>query len=174
MSDSGLFYSIPGTCADIGDGSEDKIYTMRDIRDVKCSAYKTVNVGKGKVCFVPVNIGSNYYLNQSYTVTEFMKKVLDSLMTPVVEINKRYIDLTMQENGSGIYVNLINHKQNRHSTNFASFDEVDPITDVEVTVHGKFMEVKMPLGEEFEHEISDDHTIIKLKQLDIHSIIELN
>lgn len=102
-----------------------------------------------------------------------MNRVLRSLSAPAAEINHRNVDLIFQENDEGILLNLVNMNQSRHSQDYYVFEEVPSVSNLVIRLNKAYSSVSMPLGESFEWETSETETIIRLKELHIHSIIEL-
>lgn len=157
---------------DIKNGDE-RLYSNGDLRDEWLYAYRIDNCENGKVAFIPFDFGSDYFDGRTYIHINFIKKLLHSLSAPVVEINRKMIDITMQKQENGIFVNLLNMNQGRHSLEYLVYDEISPIYDIEVFVDGEYKKVEMLLGEEFSYEVLDGKTKIRLKKLDIHSVISL-
>lgn len=171
------FFSINGMYADLLVDGEESVYGNYDVRDKENAACLIKEMGKGKVGLIPVDLGNAYYGTKVDIMYKFLKRVLAKFIKPVVEINKKKIDITMQENGDGILVNLINIANLNLTYNLEHiifYDEVPPVYDVEITVNKPFKNVSMPLGEEFEYEVLEDGVKIKLKKLEIHSVIEIS
>ena len=171
------FFRINGMYADLLVEGEESIYDDCDTRDRENTACLIKEMGNGKVGMIPVDFGSLYYETKADVMYDFLKRVLKKFIKPIVEINKKKVDITMQENGDGILVNLINianFNQNYNLDTAILYSEVPPIYDVEITVNKPYKNVSMPLGEDFDFEVDEACTKIKLKRLDIHSIIELN
>lgn len=152
---------------------DDVLYENSDLRDKYLPAYRIDDYGKGKIAWIPFDFGTDYMGQRTYIHVNFIKKILYKLAKPVIEVNRKRIDLSMQESENGLIVNLLNMNQGRHTYDILVYDEIDEIHDVEVIVHEKFGKVSMPLGEDFEYESGEDYTKISLKRLDIHSIILL-
>lgn len=106
-------------------------------------------------------------------MVNYLKKVLVEAEKPMVEINRKNIDISLQEDRDGILLNLVNMHQGRHSTKILVYDEIPPIYGVEVKVHGAYRQVFMPLGEAVSCEYGADFVKIKLDCLEIHSVIRL-
>ena len=62
----------------------------------------------------------------------------------------------------------------RHSMEYIVFDEVPSAQDVKITLHRRVMNVRLPLGEDFSVEYHDNDTVITLKQLYIHTILQFD
>lgn len=173
MDDDGGFEQVVGDILDLkcGCGS---LYENNDLRDGVLPAYRISEFGKGQVAFVPFDLGSNYFTTRTQKKCKFLKKILNQMERPGIEINKTNIDISVLENGDGILVNLLNLYQNRYDVRFDVFDEVPPLYDVEIVIHGCYQTVFMPLGEEFTYEITADAVKVIVKKLEIHSIIALH
>ena len=158
---------------DLGEGSG-TIYTNMDLRDAELAGFKTVACGDGSITYIPFNFGELYFKNKNFIFIDYLKTVLNSLSMPHIVINKKNIDITVQQNGDTTFINIINMRQNRHSLEYTVYDEVPEVYNVEITFDKEYNNITMPLGEEFEYEIKGGKTVVKLKKLEIHSIIELN
>ena len=162
----------PAKILDIKSGN-DMLYSTSDLRDAFIPSYRIDKLEKGEIAFIPFDFATDYFNARSYIHRNFIKKILLSLNRPTIEINRTTIDISMQEDGDSIFVNLLNMNQGRHSLETLIYDEIPPIYDVEIKINKPYTEVSMPLGEEFFAETTIDSTIIKLKKLDIHSVIKL-
>jgi len=181
LDDDGCFMAVnvvgmhavqPVDVLDLKKGDE-MLYSNGDLRDELVPAYRIESIGKGKIAFIPYNYATEYAVGRSYIITNLLKKVLTKLASPVVSVNRKMIDISMQQCENGIFVNLMNMNQSRQCLEVVIYDEVAPIYDIEVLIKRPCKKVTMPLGEEFEAEYGEDYTKVKLKKLDIHSIISL-
>jgi len=175
LNDDGNFAKIEGNefvC--LGTGNE-VFYHNNDIRDAEenMPAYRVDSWGEGKILFIPFNLGSYYFNVRSYIMVNYLKKILMEAKKPLIEIHHTNIDISMQEDGEGILLNLVNMNQGRHSLEIVVYDTIPPQYDVEVIIHKPFTKVTMPLGEEFAYECGEDYVKIRLKKLEIHSVIRL-
>ena len=170
--EDGRFEQITGDVLDLKCG-EDMLYYNSDLRDEYVPSYRICDYGKGAAAFIPFDFGKSFFALRSTKKRDFIKKVMKELEEPSVEINKKHIDISVLENENGIIVNLLNMYQNRSDMSVDIYDEIEPIYDIEIKINGHFDNVKMPLGEKFDFEISEDFAKIKLQKLDIHSVIEL-
>ena len=101
----------------------------------------------------------------------YIKKIADSIAKRSVEVNKMNIDITTQQDGDAIIVNLVNVNQSRHSLSYTSYDEVMPIKDVVIKINTPYTNVTMPFNEAHSVEYCDDCVVIKIDQLDVHTAI---
>lgn len=167
-------FSLVGTqnalCLESGTGDT---YFARDLRDRLGAAFKTVPHGKGTVTFIPFELGISYFNQSNYILSEYLESVLRNLSAPIVEIDRDFTDITLQQDGDSLLVNLVNMQQGRHSLTENVYNEVTEILDITLSVRGSFKAVSMPLGEPFSFEILKDEVKIKLPRLAIHSIIRL-
>ena len=151
---------------------EEGIYSNCDTRYKEVPAYRVEAYGEGKVVFVPFAYGTTYFDYRSFTSRDYLKNIMQSLSAPLVKINRKYIDITMQPSEKGVYLNLVNMLQGRHALTYGTFDEIPEIYNVEIRYGKKCKEVNMPLGENFTYEITENETIVRLEKLEIHSVIE--
>lgn len=173
MDDSGEFMRVNSDFIDLKSG-EEYLYSANDLRDTDKPAYRIEKYGKGFLAFVPFDLGKWYRSARAYILSDYIKKVILRIaVKPVIEINRRNIDLTMQETGDGMLINLINMHQGRHSLDYVVYNEIPPIHNVEVIINKPCRKVSMPLGENFECEHGNGFVKISLEKLYIHSIIKL-
>jgi len=180
MSDDGNFAALApfnaeykANILDLKTGCE-SIYFNNDLRDNLPPAYRIESIGKGSIAFIPFDFGDMYAGDaRSYIAEDYISKILQKMITPFVKVNRKLIDITMQENEGGMILNLINMRQSRHELKYVIYNEVTEVYNIEVTLEKEYSNVKMPLGEAFKWEVSNGKTKIFLERLDIHSIIEL-
>ncbi len=154
-----------------GDGM---LYKSGDLRDAILPSYRIDVCGNGTITWIPFDFGTDYFDARTYIHVNFIKNVLKKLSLPLVEVNSKMIDISMQEQENGVILNLLNMNQGRHTQEILIYDEIAPICEVEILIRKAYKKVTMPLGEEFEYETGIDFTKIRLKRLDIHSIILLD
>lgn len=183
VRNNGLFALCNNSCASenpvkesVCDLKEGKGYLYSAVDDSYgiMPAYRTDKIGNGTVTFIPFSFGNDYFNASSNVLQGYLAEVLDSVVPNDVAINRKFIDITMQQCDCGLLLNLVNMKQGRHSLKYNVYEEVDPIYNIELTLNKEFTSVEMPLGEEFEFKCENGKTVISLKHLDIHSIIKLN
>ena len=177
--DNGEFHSISNLVAgeeidllDLTYGDE-VLYANNDERNAFISARRTDSLGLGSITYIPFNFGSLYFCFRSRTAWEFVKKAVLALIKPTVTVNRSGVDVTFQQDGNALLINLVNMNQGRHSLDYLVYDEIPAICDLTVRVSGEYGNVVMPLGESFEATSFDGETVIKLDRLDIHTIISL-
>lgn len=150
------------------------IYSSQDIGSAILPSYRTDNCSKGTITFIPFDFGTDYYSAGSCVFEGYLRGVINSIAEPFITTNQTNIDITLQENGDGIILNLINMRQSRHSLNYPVYDRIESVSDVELTINKPFAKVEMPLGETFSYETTNSKTVIKLSKLDIHSIVKIS
>lgn len=167
----GNFACITGNFIDLKSGDE-KLYFNNDLRDEdSLFASRTEKVGKGKIVFVPFDLGTNYFNVKSYIVRNFMQNILNGLSKPIVTVNRKNIDISLQENVKEVILNLVNFNQGRHELKYCVYDNIPEIYDVEVIVRGSYKVLDVLFADGYEIEKCDGYTKIKLKKLEIHSAI---
>lgn len=159
--------------SDIKSGG-DMIYEYNDLRYPMCPSYGIENYGKGKIAWIPFDFASTYCKARTYIYVDFIKKVLNGLKRPFIEINKNFVDMSLlKTENNGLLLNLLNMNQGRHSCDILTYNEIPEIRDIEIVVRKPYKNVSMPLGESFTFETDEETTTIRLDKLDIHSIIVL-
>lgn len=171
QSDTGLFAKLAGPAADCGEADGEAFYTSRDIRDRQKSACKIAACGKGQVCLIPFDLGTNYFDGKNLVLTDFLRRVLRTLKEPVVEVSHKQVDITMQKDGGALVVNLLNMRGEHADWKTIVYDEVPEIYDVAVRIYGAFSAAKVPLQPEAQVTIEADGVLVRLKRLHIHEVI---
>ncbi len=153
-----------------GEGS---IYSDLDLRYPEMPGYRIDSLDAGKIAFVPFDLGTVYHTSKTFYTRQYLNSIMQRLAQPWIRVNRKNIDMTLQEDGDAILLNLINMNQDRHSLEYFVFEEIPTVYNVEVILNKVYSQITMPLGEEFTWEIQDGKTIIRLPELNIHSIIRL-
>lgn len=165
--------SLFGDCIDlkIGKGGlysgGDRFYCDR------LPLYRTEPCRQGTVTFLACNLGTCYDFRKSYVVADWLREFLSELAKPWVSVSCRNVDVTLQEDDEGYLLNVINLNQNRQSMEYIVFDEVPALYDVAITLQQPFEQIELPLGEEYTVENTENGTVVRLKKLEIHTIVRL-
>lgn len=168
----GLFVRLNLPVADLKKGDA-LLYSNRDLRDEGIPAYRTDALGAGSITYLPFDFGDWYFKASDFLKRDFLKEIMKSLAAPKIVVSKPDIDITMQADGDGILVNLVNMNQSRRKVSTMVYENVLEIYNVEVEISGNFENVSMPLGENFTWERTEDGVKVKLERLDVHSIIRV-
>ncbi len=164
--------SATGGCVDLKQG-KGAICIGRDKYHCPClPLYRTDSCGNGSVTFIGYDLGTCYDFRKSYILADVFHNLLADICPPWISVDRRNIDVTLQEADEGTYLHVINLNQNRHSMEYIVFDEVPPAYNVVITLHRRVKNVKAPLGEEFAVEYRDNETVITLNRLDIHTVLQ--
>lgn len=151
---------------------EGELFSTWDDRYKIAPSYRTADMGEGKIAYIPFNLGSLYYNVRGFAYRNFIEEIVSLLCEKFVQTN-RSIDVTMQTADAGVYLNLINMQQGRHSLKYETFDEIPPMYQVEVVINKEFNNVSSPLGEAFQWKSENGKTKIYLDKLDIHTVLLL-
>lgn len=135
-------------------------------------AYRTDLVEKGRIAWIPFDLGSLYAQVRGFCYQHYMEMVLDAMCEKLVKTEQQ-IDVTMQKAEQGVYLNLINMRQERHSLQYEVFEHVPPMEQVEVTINREYRSVLAPLGESFSWRTENGKTVIVLDKLEIHTVFLL-
>lgn len=152
---------------------EGGLYLWPDLRYWSYPSYRTDSYGKGSITYIPFDLGSFYFHSCNFIYQNYLTEVLNGLSAPFVKLNAKRVDITMQENDGGVYLNLVNMNQGRNNLTYNVYDEVPPVYNLEIKINKAYSKVSMPLGEQFTYSVSGDTTTVKMDKLDIHTIIEL-
>lgn len=168
----GSFIKFRSDFVDLGQG-DGTIYSNMDLRDAELPGWYTQACGAGSITYIPFHLGEVYGEIKNFILQQYLKEILHTLAKPHIVVNEKDVDITVQETETGILINLINMRQGRHSLEYCIYDHVPEIYDVELTLDQEYRRVDMPLGEDFEYHTCHGKTVIKLKKLEIHSILTL-
>ena len=174
LSDDNIFGGFQGALLSLQSGRGENLYCNKDMRDeAKERAYSTFSYGKGKLCFVPFDLGSHYHTAVSFAMTDLLRRALQSLCPPTVELNRKKIDVALQQDGQALIVNLLNMRGEHANPNALAYDEIPEAVDVQVVVRGHFHHVRMPFRDAFDYQIAEDSVTLHLTSLSIHDAIVL-
>ena len=154
----------------VGEGT---LYNGQDLRDADIPARRIEPFGDGKIAFVPFGLGTVYFRCKTYYLRDYLSDLLGALCTPWMRINRRRIDLTVQQDGGAELINLVNLRQERQDLACLVFEEVPPVRDVELRLPRVCSEVTMPLGEPFDWTVENGETVIRIPELRIHSVVRV-
>lgn len=173
MDDDGGFTKVTGCIAKLDKGDE-CFYENEDLRDKsEYPSFSVLDYGEGSVAFIPFAFGERYKEEQSYILLDYLKNVLDRLITPLVKINRRGIDVTLLEDGNDVILNVVNMTTSVISPNQITLGDIPEIYDVEIEVKGEFAKVEALLEQADNVEVMQDCIKINLKSLDIHNAFRL-
>ena len=158
------------SCLDLDDGVGN-LYGDRSKNYPLVPAYRIDKVGKGCIAYLPVNFGDWYLKYANLAKQGYIKNISDALVKRSVEVDKKNIDITTQNDGDAVIVNLVNINQSRHSLSYSSYDEVMPINDITIQINTPYKSVSLPFNEKHSVEYKDDCVVVKIDQLDIHTAI---
>lgn len=163
------FVRFKGSFIDLKKGTKD-VYFNLDLRDtVGAPMYRTDDYGKGKIAYIPFDLGKAYREYEICYIRDYLKEVMNTLCEPVIKVNKQNVLITALKDDDKTYVNLVNCL----TPGGYVFDYIPEMCNVDVEIKGKYNSVSMPLSEEFTYEILEDKVLVHLPKLEIHSVIEL-
>ncbi len=153
-----------------------KSYSWFDERSEYCTAITETSYGKGKIVAMLFDYGKAYSKIRSSALRNAMDDILCSVYTPMVRLNMKNLDVSMQEDGDKRIINLVNVGGD-HVGGCASYDFVQPFYNVELTIdmQDKYTKITMPLVSDAPAEFVREGRFAKLKVDvdDIHQILIL-
>lgn len=171
--EKGYFISLERTAV-IKNG-ERVLFENSDLRDkTDEAAYKIEKESKGKIIFIPFDLGSMYQKTSSYILRNFIEEVFGKISEKKIKVNHRAIDISLIDDNNGVILNLLN--QNKYIgglSNVELYDEIPPIYETEVIVKGNYKNAESLTGENITFELLDDGIKINLDKFLIHSAIKL-
>ncbi len=146
--------------------------------DSTFSATKTkVNYEKGTITAVFFDLGTSYYKMRSTTLRDFMNDVLYELYNPMVKVNQRYVDITLQPDGDDMIVNFVNINGEHADRSISTFDYIPKIyhLKVDVDLQGKYKNIYLPLedNKKVDYEQKNGHALFEIDIEDLHQAIIL-
>lgn len=154
------------------------MYSETDFRFPAGPAATITNYGKGKIACVFTDMGNSYKLGTSPVTREFLSGLLKELFpSPLVTIkgSHRVHIIPAIKNGS-LMINLINTLGDHSNLNYAGFDEIPPLRNLEVSVrleHKPQSVILQPDGIKLKVDYSNGKAVIIVPEIKIHNIIEI-
>ncbi|MBR5157843.1 MAG: alpha-L-fucosidase [Clostridia bacterium] len=152
-------------------------YTACDI-DTTFSATKIKsNYGKGSITAVFFDLGTSYFKMRSTTLRDFMNDVLCDLYNPMVNVNQRYVDITLQPDGDDMIVNFININGEHADRTISTFDYIPKVyhLKVDIDLQGKYKNIYLPLedNKRVDFELKNGHALFEIDIEDLHQAVVL-
>ncbi len=91
-----------------------------------------LNLGKGEIRIIPINLGGVYNQQKCYQLRNFFKNVVSAYQTKLTITGSHYIEVNMNSKDGFDYIHLINISGPHDSVSFKSFDEIPVINNIHV------------------------------------------
>ena len=159
------------------DGVGVKCYRWLDETSVYCTSIVKVSYGKGTVTAMLFDLGSSYFDLRSFALRNLMDDTLCSLYQPMVRLNQKNIDITIQKDGEKRIINLININGEHADDQVSVYDFVPPVYHlmVKIDMQNQYKKITMPLhGEhEVQFRMNGDYAEFEIDITDLHEILVL-
>ncbi len=135
-------------------------------------------LGKGKIAAIYFNAGTSYNEYKTFVIRDLVNETIDNLFTDkIAEISgSKLLHVAVNKLDDRIYINLINVAGNHAGQNTIGYDEVPPLTEIEVAIKLEsrpwFIKLQ-PGGKNLKYNYSDGRYIVKIPEIALHSILEV-
>jgi hypothetical protein len=143
-------------------------------------ASSSVNLlGKGKIAAIYFNTGSSYTEYKTFVIRDFVNETINNLFTDkIVEISgSRLLHVAINMLNDRMHINLINVGGNHSGQNTIGYDEVPSLKEIEVAIktdsRPRYIKLQ-PEGKKLKYKYSDGRYIVKIPEIALHSILEVN
>lgn len=154
------------------------MYSQVDYRFPAGPAAAITNYGKGKMASVFTDLGNAYKLGTSPVTRDFLSGILKELFpAPLVSIkgSHRVHVVPAMKNGK-LMINLINTSGDHSNPNYAGFDEIPILRNLEVSVQLENKPLSMvlqPEGKKLNFTYVNGKAVIIVPEIKIHNVIEI-
>jgi hypothetical protein len=154
------------------------VYSAADFRLAAGPAATITNYGKGKIACVYADLGNTYRMSNSFVIRDFLSGIVKVLCPfPLVEIKgSHHVHLVPVKKDGKLMINLINTSGDHSNPNYAGFDEIPPLKDLEVSVMlGTKPQsvILQPEGKRLKFDFDNGKAKFIIPELKIHNIIEV-
>jgi hypothetical protein len=142
----------------------------------KIVASSVREVGKGKIAAIYFNAGSSYSQFKTPVIRDFIAETIARLAPEkMVEVSGSHlVHVALNKLNGKTLINLINVAGEHTNQSAIGYDQVPPLTDLSVTIHGKPSKIILqPEGKELEFTSANGKSTVMISRLDIHSILEI-
>jgi hypothetical protein len=143
-------------------------------------ASSSVNqLGKGKIAAIYFNAGTSYNEYKTFVIRDFVSETINNLFTEkIVKISgSRLLHVAVNKLNDKMYINLINVGGNHSGQNTIGYDEVPALKEIEVDIKtdSRPRNIKLlPEGKSLKYKYSEGRCIVKIPEIALHSILEVN
>lgn len=151
-------------------------YLNQDTRYPSGIAASVADLGKGKIAGVYFNFGQSYRNFQSPQLRDFLNGIVNKLFTnPIVEVKgSKLVHVTVNDLNNKLAINLINAGGNYNSDKVYTYDELPPLTDLNLKIRlpkKPLRIVQQPENKPLPFVYTNGIAIVKVPKVAIHSIV---
>ncbi len=173
------FGALFSPCSTVGESAKVNAYFSENPTTKHFPLSVTIPYGKGKITTIGFDIGSQYQSSAQYMHRDLMKRIADSLYTPIVRIEscQGRLEVSVTRKDGKTMIQLVNAGGTHTDPSIASDDYIPPVLDVELLISLPVYVEKMmlqPKGMELNiNRHTDGRISVSVPRIDIHSIIEV-
>lgn len=154
-----------------------EIYSQRDTRFKIGSAASIVQLGKGQIAGIYLNLGDEFAKRETNVVREFIGTLAQQLFKPQVKVTgSQFVHVALNTKGAKTMINLINMAGSHADRHVHATDEIPPLgpLTVAVRVSQKPKRIMMqPENRPINFTYQNNHISLTIPKLAIHSILVL-
>ena len=138
----------------------------------------TFSYGKGKICAIGFDIGSQYLTYGQYLYRNLIKKATADMYEPKAKVESVVgtLEIVCLEKDDKIYLQLVNANGNHSNPNYVVEDHIPPVIDARISVktsNPNAQVVLQPCNKKLECEYRDGRLYFTVDRIDIHSVAEI-
>ncbi len=137
----------------------------------------TFNLGKGKVCAVGMNLGTQYHQGRQYLHRELIKNIAKEMYEPLVTVEnaRGLVEIVCLEKEGKLLVQLVNANGNHRDPTMATEEFIPAAEDIKLSLKKDSVEkiVLQPEGKEIPFEQKDGKIVLTIPRVEIHNIAEV-
>lgn len=151
-------------------------YVNQDTRFPSGIAASMADLGKGKIAGVYFNFGLSYRNFQSPQLRDFLNGIVKKLFTnPMVEVQgSKLLHVTVNDLKGKLAINLINAGGNHNSDKVYTYDELPPLTDLNLKIRlpkKPLRIVQQPENKPLPFVYSNGIASVRVPKVAVHSIV---
>lgn len=149
-----------------------------DPREVGRPLATVIPYGKGKICAIGFDMGSQYLTEEQYTHRDLIRKAVDGLYTPTVKIESicGRLEVTVTKKNGELLIQLLNTAGSHSNPTVSTDDTIPPAVDIILSIALDQIPKRLvlqPEGIELEFEYKDGRAQTRIDRINIHSVLQV-
>jgi hypothetical protein len=154
------------------------MYATTDLRFPVGPAATITDYGKGKIASIYTDLGESYKATNSPVTRNFLSAVIQEFIpSPIVGVKGSHkVHIVPAEKKGKLYINLVNTSGDHSNPNYAGFDEIPSLRNIEVSVklEKKPQSVMLqPDGKTLKFDYINGKAVVIIPEIKIHTIVEI-
>ena len=177
--DKSCFGSLFSPCEITAESSQYNAFFAEKPIDTPIPLSATMPYGDGQIAAIGFDIGIQYHTGTQYLHRELMKRIADSLYTPIAHVDAALgrLEIVVLNKDNKLMLQLVNGGGSHADSSSATDDYIPPVLDIKLTLDLPNTPKKLilqPENKELPFTVAEDGTVnVYIDRVDIHNIIEV-